>query len=240
MEKLSGLTGKTHTDVRSNMKESVNTKGEHMIEDSTDGAADMRGALVVDRRDSDTRISSTTNGRTRGERPPSISLSTRGGGNGNGTSHSKNPSKTASPLARSFTTDSIASRARPSRAGGGADMPTTKRSHKKGAGIAAQMAAAAAAAAAKDEDGDVSMHEDDPRGEDVEIEEPEGEGGDEPRYCYCNDFSYGEMVGCDADDCPREWFHLHCVGLSKAPAKTGKSPFPEYYCCWAEADLFLM
>lgn len=205
------------------MKETVNTKGEHMIEDSTDGAADMRGALVVDHRDTDTRTNNTNNGRTRGERPPSISISTRGGGNGNGVSQSKNPSKTASPLARSFTADSITSRARPSRGAIGAEPNTTKRSHKKGAGIAAQMAAAAAArAAAKDEDGDVSMQEDELRGEDVEIEEPEGEGGEEPRYCYCNDFSYGEMVGCDADDCSREWFHLHCVGLSKAPAKTGE------------------
>ena len=47
-------------------------------------------------------------------------------------------------------------------------------------------------------------------------------GGEEPRYCYCGDVSYGEMVGCDADDCSREWFHLSCVGLSRAPAKTGE------------------
>ena len=50
----------------------------------------------------------------------------------------------------------------------------------------------------------------------------DGNGGDEPRYCYCNEVSYGEMVGCDADDCPREWFHLDCVGLSRAPAKNGE------------------
>jgi len=39
------------------------------------------------------------------------------------------------------------------------------------------------------------------------------EGGDwaydpnEPRYCICNQVSYGEMVGCDNGDCPIEWFH---------------------------------
>lgn len=27
----------------------------------------------------------------------------------------------------------------------------------------------------------------------------------EPRYCYCDRVSYGEMVACDNDDCPREW-----------------------------------
>jgi len=42
----------------------------------------------------------------------------------------------------------------------------------------------------------------------------------EPRYCYCNQVSYGEMIGCDNDDCPLEWFHLSCAGLTSAP--TGK------------------
>lgn len=27
----------------------------------------------------------------------------------------------------------------------------------------------------------------------------------EPRYCYCNGVSYGEMVACENDECPREW-----------------------------------
>ncbi|BEJ01881.1 hypothetical protein CcaverHIS631_0605630 [Cutaneotrichosporon cavernicola] len=40
----------------------------------------------------------------------------------------------------------------------------------------------------------------------------------EPRYCYCNQVSYGEMVGCDNDDCPMEWFHLSCLGLTHPPA----------------------
>jgi hypothetical protein len=46
----------------------------------------------------------------------------------------------------------------------------------------------------------------------------------EPRYCLCNQVSYGEMVGCDADGCPREWFHLGCVGLEVAPKGKGQSP----------------
>lgn len=48
--------------------------------------------------------------------------------------------------------------------------------------------------------------------------------GDEPRYCYCNNVSYGEMVACDADGCAREWFHLECVGLKVAPKGNGKLP----------------
>ncbi|WFD43593.1 hypothetical protein MPSI1_002256 [Malassezia psittaci] len=27
----------------------------------------------------------------------------------------------------------------------------------------------------------------------------------EPRYCYCDRVSYGEMVACDNEECPREW-----------------------------------
>ncbi|OAK96293.1 PHD finger domain-containing protein [Phaeosphaeriaceae sp. SRC1lsM3a] len=50
-----------------------------------------------------------------------------------------------------------------------------------------------------------------------EAEAESEEDGDEPRYCYCNEVSYGNMVACDNDDCPREWFHLACVNLDKAP-----------------------
>jgi len=56
----------------------------------------------------------------------------------------------------------------------------------------------------------------------------------ERRYCYCNQVSFGEvccqveqvnsadiykqMIACDSDACQREWFHLDCVGLTKAPS----------------------
>lgn len=61
-----------------------------------------------------------------------------------------------------------------------------------------------------------------------EDEESFHEGDDEdedsePRYCYCNEISFGDMVACDNDACPREWFHLSCVGLTKPPGKNGKS-----------------
>lgn len=39
----------------------------------------------------------------------------------------------------------------------------------------------------------------------------------EPRYCLCNQVSYGEMVGCDNDNCPIEWFHYGCVGITNPP-----------------------
>jgi hypothetical protein len=66
--------------------------------------------------------------------------------------------------------------------------------------------------------------------------EPEAESeedGDEPRYCYCNEVSYGNMIACDNDECPREWFHLACVNLDKAP--TGRT---KWFCSDTCKDTF--
>ncbi|KAL5489690.1 hypothetical protein EMCRGX_G018808 [Ephydatia muelleri] len=39
----------------------------------------------------------------------------------------------------------------------------------------------------------------------------------EPTYCLCRQVSFGEMIGCDNEDCPIEWFHFQCVGLTSKP-----------------------
>ncbi len=39
----------------------------------------------------------------------------------------------------------------------------------------------------------------------------------EPKYCYCNQVSFGEMIACDNEDCEVEWFHYECVGLVQPP-----------------------
>ncbi|KAK1788696.1 hypothetical protein P4O66_002515 [Electrophorus voltai] len=39
----------------------------------------------------------------------------------------------------------------------------------------------------------------------------------EPTYCLCEQVSYGEMICCDNDKCPIEWFHFSCVGLHHKP-----------------------
>lgn len=54
----------------------------------------------------------------------------------------------------------------------------------------------------------------------------EDDDPEEPRYCYCNGVSYGEMVACDSDDCSREWFHLACVGLKVAPGSKSEYRIP--------------
>ena len=50
--------------------------------------------------------------------------------------------------------------------------------------------------------------------------EEDGDGDDdddEARYCFCQERSYGEMVACENEKCPYEWFHLECVHMKKAP-----------------------
>lgn len=195
VDKVSGVTGRSASDVKSSMKDTVNAKGEHLIEaiGTSDGAGDLRGGLVVGSRNQDRGLKreESVNCRTR---PPSISVSTRGG-------NSKQPSKTGTPINASF--------AEPVRTRAPREAPL-KRSHKKGAGLAAQLAAAAATHG----DDVLSIQGDD-----------DDEEGDEPRYCYCNGVSYGEMVGCDGKECQKEWFHLECVGLEKAPGRNGKLVF---------------
>ncbi|KAJ5564589.1 hypothetical protein N7513_000831 [Penicillium frequentans] len=108
-------------------------------------------------------------------------------------------SKTSTPLLPALG-EPAQSRSRPTRS---TDPAPNKRNAKK--------PVVPAPAIPSDEE---SIHE----GDD---EDEEGE----PRYCYCNEISFGEMVACDNDACPREWFHLSCVGLTKPPGKNVK-----WYC----------
>ncbi|KOS20744.1 Chromatin modification-related protein YNG2 [Escovopsis weberi] len=50
------------------------------------------------------------------------------------------------------------------------------------------------------------------------------EGGDDKKYCLCHNVSYGDMVACDNDSCPYEWFHWSCVGLKSEPNGTWYCP----------------
>lgn len=203
IERIAESRSKSIMNIKTTLKEGVNPKPDRPFEDIStgDGPSEIPGGSLSGSKavESPLKDEEMENGsyKPRVDRPPSISVSTRGSGK---------QSKTTTPLNASFPEPS--SRSRPNCT---IDAPI-KRSHKKGAGIAAQLAAAAAAAHHHDEGS--SMQGDDDDDEDVD--------GTEPRYCYCNQVSYGEMVACDMESCPREWFHLDCVGLTKAPLKTGK------------------
>ena len=55
-------------------------------------------------------------------------------------------------------------------------------------------------------------------------EDCQSECTDEDRlYCFCNQPSEGEMIGCDNPDCKIEWFHTKCLNMKMIP--TG-----QWYC----------
>lgn len=54
--------------------------------------------------------------------------------------------------------------------------------------------------------------------------EDDEEAGDDKKYCLCHNVSYGDMVACDNDNCPYEWFHWSCVGLKSEPNGTWYCP----------------
>jgi inhibitor of growth protein 3 len=41
---------------------------------------------------------------------------------------------------------------------------------------------------------------------------------DNTLYCTCQRPSFGEMIGCDNDNCEFQWFHYECVGIKQQPA----------------------
>lgn len=217
--KVPTTAGRSIAELKTAMRESLTLKSEHQAEEllDIDGVGEVRSAGAVSSGRTVERALKREEpengaGKTRPDRPPSLSISARGAGK----SKSNGPqSATAS--------EPPPSRSRASRT---VEPPPIKRSHKKGAGQAAQLereAAAAAAARANHPDEEGSSMQ----GEEEEEEEEEFDGS-EPRYCYCDGVSYGEMVACDMPDCKREWFHLGCVGLAKAPTKNGKSFYTLY------------
>jgi inhibitor of growth protein 3 len=98
--------------------------------------------------------------------------------------------------------DSVLSSAEPSDT----DASTATRSRRGGG--RASITNKSAASEDEDDNVDVEMGEGD---------EAEDEQEDDRKYCFCQRVSFGEMVGCENDKCPYEWFHLGCVGLKEAP-----------------------
>ncbi|KAK4136388.1 hypothetical protein BT67DRAFT_447794 [Trichocladium antarcticum] len=60
--------------------------------------------------------------------------------------------------------------------------------------------------------------------EDDMMDVDDDEAGDDRKYCSCQNVSFGNMVACDNDDCPYEWFHWGCVGLKSEPNGTWYCP----------------
>ncbi|XP_015376046.1 PREDICTED: inhibitor of growth protein 1-like [Diuraphis noxia] len=61
----------------------------------------------------------------------------------------------------------------------------------------------------------------------VNISDSDGNDDDDlqPTYCLCEEISYGDMVGCDNDLCPIQWFHFGCVSIHRKPKGKWFCPF---------------
>lgn len=46
----------------------------------------------------------------------------------------------------------------------------------------------------------------------------------EPLYCTCRRFAFGDMIACDNENCEIEWFHYQCVNLTKKPRNNWLCP----------------
>ena len=108
-----------------------------------------------------------------------------------------------------------APRSASSRRGAGSNGASTAATQSNGAAAEAAPQQGAATDAAMD-----LVEEEAAYGEDGE---GDGDGADDRTYCYCNRVSFGNMIGCDDNECAREWFHLSCVGLTDPPKG-------EWYC----------
>lgn len=197
------VTGRPIPEIKSTMKETAaNTKGEHVLEDADSTDSGMRGALVGPRKDGSLKYEDIEPAADAAQTvqtaiaPPVMTKSGRA-------------SKPSTPAMPTFA-EPVRAGSRRNTVDGGA----AKRSHKKGAGQAAQLVAAQPV----EEDAGNSVMGDAEDEEEVEVD------ANEPRYCYCNGVSYGEMVACDNDACAKEWFHMECAGLKVAP-KNGEFLF---------------
>ncbi|RDL41129.1 Chromatin modification-related protein [Venustampulla echinocandica] len=187
----------TLPDVKSSIKEPTsNAKGEPIFNELDkadpgviDGGIGHRKSSVAKREDADTNGDSISN-------IQATTVMTKSG----------RASKPSTPAMSSFPDQPRSRSARSALE----HTSNNKRSHKKGAGAAAQIIA------------QQNLEVDDATSTAQEDDEDEEIGADELTYCYCNGVSYGEMVACDADDCEKEWFHLECVGLKVAPRGNAK------------------
>ena len=141
------------------------------------------------------------------EIPMSRSRSSRNANNGNSNSSSENNSTTTGTVSKRGQKKNTQQN---NTAASPALKPTSS--------VKSNPPSSAASSVAQEQDYQEAELEAEPE---AEPEAESEEDGDEPRYCYCNEVSYGNMIACDNDDCPREWFHLGCVHLEKPP--TGRT-----------------
>lgn len=109
-----------------------------------------------------------------------------------------------SAAAANASAGGAASRKKQKRKSGRAGQTVTAAASSGSTATAGTQAASLAAAAAA-------------RDRDATPPQEEAIDPDEPTYCLCDQISFGEMILCDNDLCPIEWFHFSCVSLLSKP-----------------------
>ena len=67
-----------------------------------------------------------------------------------------------------------------------------------------------------DEDATLAGNGNDGAADEIAME-LDDEDGDDTKYCFCHNVSYGDMVACDNENCPYQWFHWGCIGITEEP-----------------------
>ncbi len=176
------------------------------------------GSDASSRRATPARSSSQTGGAESGPRAHGTSSGNKG--NGSGAGSNEGPSH---PLVK---------RERDSTGGGSGSLIGTSAgasgSHSgpgsgAGAGHGSSGAGGSGGAVTKHGPGGRGVGKGAPSSDDrMDIDDEEA--GDDRKYCLCQKVSFGDMVACDNEDCPFEWFHWSCVGLKSEPNGTWYCP----------------
>lgn len=246
LNSVAAVTGKTASEVKNTMKETRTDKGDRLIEDEpaavngANGEPTLRGALLLERsasRQSVAKGEQLEDLSTKAAPSPRLTPALQAVEYKNERIGRGRASKTSTPVVSTFAE---AEESEGTSTNGNAGKPKRlarprvkdhglhdslspkglpmKRSHKKNGSVISGFGGLTQTRP-KDENevsGSTSELTVGP-GEGEEEEEEENEADDEERYCYCQGVSYGEMVACDKDDCPRQWFHLDCIGLKSVP-----------------------
>ncbi|TGO29004.1 hypothetical protein BPAE_0020g00490 [Botrytis paeoniae] len=107
---------------------------------------------------------------------------------------------------------------------GKSGLSRLKRGHKNSPSSANDSELSDAESGSVEEEENTGRQSKDADGDDDMVDVDDEEGGDDKKYCICHNISYGDMVACDNEDCPYEWFHWSCVGVKSDPLGTWICP----------------
>ncbi|QSZ31257.1 hypothetical protein DSL72_000820 [Monilinia vaccinii-corymbosi] len=107
---------------------------------------------------------------------------------------------------------------------GKSGLSRLKRGHKNSPSSANDSELSDAESGSVEEEESAGRQGKDADGDDDVVDVDDEDGGDDKKYCLCHNISYGDMVACDNEDCPYEWFHWSCVGVKSDPLGTWICP----------------